>query len=69
MCLGGRGETASQAEGARGSPHSGEAVPAEDGLAEPLVPSYTQPAASSAEALSEGIAQAFMCGCSVYIEW
>ena len=53
-CLGGCGEAASQVEGERRGPHAGEALPAEDGPAEPPVPSYTQLTAGSAEVPSEG---------------
>jgi len=68
VCLGCCGEAASQIEGEGGGPHSGEANPAKDCPAEPLVPSHTQLAASSAEAPSKGIAQALVCGCLVYID-
>lgn len=57
MCLGGGGETASQIEGKRRGPHSGETIPAEDCPAEPTVPSYTELTASSTEACGEGIAK------------
>lgn len=57
-CLGGCGETASQTEGERRSPHAGEALPAKDCPAEPPLPSYTYLTANSAEAPSEGTVQA-----------
>lgn len=67
-CLGGCGEAASQAEGERRGPHTGETLPAKDGPAKPPVPSHTQLTASSAEAPGEGTARTWVCGCLVYME-
>lgn len=55
VCLGGCGETASQAEGERGSPHTGETLPAKDCPAESSLPSYTHDAANTKAAPSEGM--------------
>lgn len=69
VCLGSCGETSSQIERERRGPKSRETIPVKDCPPEPPVSSYTQLAASPAEAPGKGMDQVLLCGCFYRTEW